>query len=86
MYTTTPALVYSHHVSDTSIERRLVDAQAAVVEAQKATTQRQEAVTAALAAGWSKYKIAATLGVKESTVRSIITAVQKNAAKENSDA
>jgi DNA-binding NarL/FixJ family response regulator len=69
-------------MDDATIERKLVDIQAALVESQKLITQRQDAVTAAIAHGWSKYRIAATLGVKESTVRSIIATAEKNAAKE----
>lgn len=66
-------------MDDTAIEDELAQAQAAMLEA---PARRQRAVMAARAAGWSKYKIAATLGVKEPTVTSIIKTAEKNAAKE----
>lgn len=67
-------------MDDINIEDELAQAQAAVLEA---PLRRQRAVMAARAAGWSKYKIAATLGVKEPTVTSIIATAEKNAAKED---
>ena len=59
---------------DDDIERELRDAQAAVVAARAARLRRKAAVAAAQQAGWSKYRIAATLGVKAPTVDSIIKA------------
>lgn len=56
------------------LEQKLRDAQAAVIAAREATRQRQDAVREARAAGWSKYKIAAVLGVKPPTVDSILKA------------
>ena len=70
-------------MDDPTVEDELTAAQAAVIEA---PLWRQRAVMAARAAGWSKYKIAATLGVKEPTVTSIIKTAEKNAAKEKPDA
>lgn len=71
-------------MDEVTLKRKLADAQAAVVEARKATALRQDAVMTALEFGWSKYRIAAELGVKESIVRSIIATAEKNAAKEGS--
>ncbi|MGW4525172.1 hypothetical protein [Amycolatopsis sp. NPDC004378] len=63
------------------IEAQLRAAQAAVDKAAKTTqqarTRRQEAVVAARAANWSKYRIAAVLGVKAPTVDSIIKTAEK---------
>jgi len=64
--------------SDSDIERELTEAQAAVA-ADQARNQRREAVMRARAAGWSKYRIAATLGVKGSTVDSIISSAERAA-------
>lgn len=55
------------------IERRLKEAQAAVV-ADQARNERRDAVMAAKAAGLSKYRIAQVMGVKGPTVDSIISA------------
>jgi DNA-binding NarL/FixJ family response regulator len=65
-------------MDDTEIERKLTETQAAVIAARKARVDRQEAVMEALAAGWSKYRIAATLGVKAPTVDSIIAAAERD--------
>lgn len=59
---------------DADIERELRDSQADVLAARAARLRRQAAVAAAQQAGWSKYRIAATLGVKAPTVDSIIKA------------
>jgi DNA-binding NarL/FixJ family response regulator len=66
---------------DADMEQRLKDAQAGVVAAREATRHRQQVVSEARAAGWSKYKIAAVLGVKPPTVDSIIKAIEAQAAK-----
>jgi DNA-binding NarL/FixJ family response regulator len=59
-------------------ERELADAQKAFRDGtSRLRKRRQEAVTRALDAGLTKYKIAATLGVKGSTVDSIISAVER---------
>jgi DNA-directed RNA polymerase specialized sigma24 family protein len=59
-------------MDDADIERELTEAQADVVKARAAPARRRKAVAAARDAGWSKYRIAATLGVKGPTVDSII--------------
>jgi DNA-binding NarL/FixJ family response regulator len=59
------------------IERQLVDAQAAIEAAREATRVRQQAVRAALDAGWTKYRIAKTLGVNAPTVDSIIRTLER---------
>lgn len=64
-------------MDDATIGRELVAAQADVEAAKAARRRRQAAVMAARAAGWSKYKIAAELGVKEPTVNSIIAAAER---------
>ena len=56
------------------LEQELIDAQAAVQSAKQARIRRPEAVIRAREAGWSKYKIAAVLGVRGPTVDSIISA------------
>jgi DNA-directed RNA polymerase specialized sigma24 family protein len=61
-------------MDDPAIEKELVAAQAAVDSARQARVRRQEIVMKARAAGWSKYRIAAVLGVKAPTVDSIIKA------------
>jgi DNA-binding NarL/FixJ family response regulator len=66
-------------MDDTEIERKLAETQAAVIAARQARLARQEAVMEALAAGWSKYRIAATLDVKAPTVDSIIKAAEREA-------
>jgi DNA-directed RNA polymerase specialized sigma24 family protein len=65
------------------LEAQLRATQAAVQKAtdssQKARARRQKAVLEARAANWSKYRIAAVLGVKAPTVDSIIKAAEKEA-------
>jgi hypothetical protein len=68
-------------MDDAQIEHDLIEAQAAVDTARQARFQRQEAVMKARAAGWSKYKIAATLGVKGPTVDSIIATAEQGGAR-----
>lgn len=62
------------------IEARLRAAQAAMTTADEILRERRAAVAAAREAGWSKYKIAATLGVKGPTVDSIVRAIEREAA------
>jgi len=64
-------------MDDSQIERELTEAQANVVKAREAADRRRKAVMLARDAGWSKYKIAATLGVKGPTVDSIISAAER---------
>jgi hypothetical protein len=66
---------------DQALERDLREAQAAVIAAREARLRRQEAVTAARAAGWSKYRIAEVLGVKAPTVDSILKAAGPDASE-----
>lgn len=67
----------------TLINQELADAQADyVTKWARAKAMRRLAVLDARAAGWSKYRIAATLGVKVPTVTAIIATAEKNAAKE----
>lgn len=63
---------------ETEIERELTDAQAAVKAVTEARLRRQRAVMAARAAGWSKYRIAAVMGVKGPTVDSIIDTAERS--------
>lgn len=70
--------MYHESVEDPDdIERELIEAQAGVKAARAATLRRQAAVSAALAAGWTKYRIAKVLGVNAPTVDSIIEAVKR---------
>jgi hypothetical protein len=62
---------------DEAIGRRLRDAQAGIALLEAARLRRQAAVMAAKNADWSKYKIAAVLGVERPTVDSIITAAKR---------
>jgi len=66
-------------MDDAAIERELTEAQADVVKAREATARRRRAVMAAREADWSKYRIAATLGVKGPTVDSIIASAEREA-------
>jgi DNA-directed RNA polymerase specialized sigma24 family protein len=70
-------LAYHERMDDTGIERELAEAQAAVTAAKAATQRRRDAVVAAREAGWSKYKIAAVLGVGAPTVDSIIASAER---------
>lgn len=69
-------LVYALAMDETAIEKELVAAQAAVDSAKQARVRRQEIVVKARTAGWSKYRIAAVLGVKAPTVDSILKAAE----------
>lgn len=64
-------------MDDAEIERELTEAQAAVEAARKAPVQRRAAVMQAREHGWSKYRIAAVLGVKGPTVDSIIASAER---------
>ena len=64
-------------MDDTAIERELAQAQADVIKAREAPARRRRAVVLARDAGWSKYRIAATLGVKGPTVDSIIESAER---------
>jgi DNA-directed RNA polymerase specialized sigma24 family protein len=68
-------------MDETAIERELIAAQAEVKKAREAPLRRRKAVMAARDAGWSKYKIAATLGVKGPTVDSIIASAKRETGK-----
>jgi len=67
-------------MDDSAIERELTEAQADVVKAREAPTRRRRAVMLAREHGWSKYRIAATLGVKGPTVDSIIASAEREAS------
>jgi DNA-binding NarL/FixJ family response regulator len=63
---------------ETAITRELTDAQTALkTTGQELILNRRKAVMRALDAGWSKYKVAATLGVKSPTVDSIIKSAER---------
>ena len=64
-------------MDDSTIERELAEAQADVIKAREAPARRRKAVMLARDAGWSKYRIAATLGVKGPTVDSIIASAER---------
>lgn len=59
-----------------AIETELREAQAAVEAIRAARVRRQKAVQAAISAGWTKYRIAQTLGVSAPTVDSILDATK----------
>jgi DNA-directed RNA polymerase specialized sigma24 family protein len=67
-------------MNDTDITRELTEAQADVIKAREAPARRRRAVVLAREHGWSKYRIANTLGVKGSTVDSIIEAAGRDTA------
>jgi hypothetical protein len=68
-------------MSESEIERELTEAQADVIRVREASSRRRRAVMAALAADppWTKYKIAAVLGVGGPTVDAIVKAAQREA-------
>jgi DNA-directed RNA polymerase specialized sigma24 family protein len=68
-------------MDDAAIERELTEAQADVIKAREATIRRRRAVMLARENGWSKYKIAATLGVKGPTVDSIIASAERESGQ-----
>ena len=69
-------------MNESEIEHELTEAQAEVVKAREASVRRRKAVMLAKDAGWSKYKIAATLGVKGPTVDSIIASAERESGTE----
>jgi DNA-directed RNA polymerase specialized sigma24 family protein len=67
-------------MSDDDIGRRLADAQKAFAEGtRKLRLERKQAILEAREAGWSKYKIAARMGIKGPTVDSIIASAGQEA-------
>ncbi len=64
-------------MDDSEIERELVEAQADVIKAREAPARRRRAVMLAREHDWSKYRIAAVLGVKGPTVDSIIASAER---------
>jgi DNA-directed RNA polymerase specialized sigma24 family protein len=70
--------MYLSVMDDSDIERELNEAQADVIKAREAPARRRRAVMLAREHGWSKYKIAATLGVKGPTVDSIIESAERS--------
>jgi DNA-binding NarL/FixJ family response regulator len=63
-----------------AVRQRLDDAQRTFAEGtRRLRAERQQAVMEALNAGWTKYKIAATMGIKGPTLDSIITAAEREA-------
>ena len=68
-------------MEDSEIERDLTEAQADVTRAREANVRRRRAVMAALAADWTKYKIASVLGVGGPTVDAIIKAAGHEAGR-----
>lgn len=65
-------------MEDSEIRAKLKEAQDAVL-ADEAKANRRKMVVTALEHGWTKYKIAAALGVKGPTVDSIIKTAEKEA-------
>lgn len=65
-------------MDEDEIRRELTEAQADVTKAREAPARRRKAVMLAKDAGWSKYKIAATLGVKGPTVDAIIESAERH--------
>ncbi len=63
---------------DDTIAAELRASQAAVLTIDAIRRRRQAAVRAALSAGWTKYRIAAELGVAAPTVDSIIKAAGRD--------
>lgn len=64
-------------MDETGLVRELKEAQADVIKARAAPARRREAVMQALAAGMTKYKIAAVLGVRGPTVDAIIESAER---------
>jgi DNA-directed RNA polymerase specialized sigma24 family protein len=64
-------------MDESEITRELTDAQAEFTKIRAASVRRRKAVMVAREHGWSKYKIAATLGVKAPTVDSIIESAER---------
>lgn len=68
-------------MDETELVRELKEAQADVRAARAAPARRRKAVTQALAAGMTKYKIAAVLGVRGPTVDAIIESAERKQAQ-----
>jgi hypothetical protein len=68
-------------MEDSEIEQRLKDAQAAVT-ADEARRNRREMVKVAREHNWTKYRIAAVLGVKGPTVDAIFSSLDREARKQ----
>ena len=67
--------------NEDAIRQRLARAQKAFADGtRKLRAERQQAVKEALGAGWTKYKIAATMGVRGPTLDSIIKAAERESA------
>lgn len=64
-------------MDDEEITRELTEAQADVTKARAAPARRRKAVMLAREHDWSKYRIAAVLGVKGPTVDSIIESAER---------
>jgi len=64
-------------MDDEEITRELTEAQADVTKARPAPARRRKAVMLAREHDWSKYRIAAVLGVKGPTVDSIIESAER---------
>jgi len=60
------------------IGRELDEAQAAMPLIREIQLRRQKAVKRALDAGWTKYRIAARLGAKGTTVDAIIKSIERS--------
>jgi len=70
-------------MTEEEIRQKLADAQEAYAEGtRRLRLERQQAVMEAQAAGWSKYKIAAAMGVKGPTVDSIIATAADSAERD----
>lgn len=70
-------------MTEEEIRQKLADAQEAFSEGtRRLRLERQQAVMEARAVGWSKYKIAAAMGVKGPTVDAIIATAADNAASD----
>jgi len=72
-------------MDDTEITRKLTEAQSALAETRKAEARRREAVMLAREYGWSKYRIAAVLGVKGPTVDSIIKSAERKQEQQSGE-
>jgi DNA-directed RNA polymerase specialized sigma24 family protein len=70
-------------MTEEEVRRRLADAQKAFRDGtSRLRLERQQAVMEARAAGWSKYKIAAAMGIKGPTVDSIIATATDSAGSD----
>lgn len=70
-------------MTEEEVRRRLANAQEAFRDGtRRLRLERQQAVMEARAAGWSKYKIAAAMGIKGPTVDSIIATATDSAGSD----